>query len=106
MGQFAALAVVQPSRRAPKLSRWFSWNAKAQAAFPEYHAQKMILECEFTGDEEDPDLGVPFDDLKGAATAQKQQRHFSALKAGGGGLKLCYKLMTSKLLEIARSCTL
>eukprot|EP00974_Lingulodinium_polyedra_P096323 9338705-Lingulodinium_polyedra.AAC.1 len=85
----------------PKLGRWFSWNTQAERRLPEYHAQKMLLE--FHLEEPDPDdSGVPFDDLAASATARSQTKHFNALKAGGGGLKLCYMLMSSQLLQACK----
>lgn len=95
-----AMESFNKATEAPKLGRWFSWNAQAAQMLPEYHAQKMLFE--FHIDEEDPDMGVPFDDLRAAASARTQQQQFARLKSTAGGLKLCYLLMTSMLLRFCK----
>ena len=88
------------STEAPKLGRWFSWNAQAERLLPEYHAQKMVFAFHF--DEVDPDEGVPFDDLEAAASSRCVQQQFRALKASDGGMRLCYVLMTTQLLATCK----
>ena len=51
----------------------------------------------------DPDEHpVAFDDLLGAAQAKTPQAELVALKAANGGLRLAYRLMTTKLWQHAK----
>ena len=89
-----------------KLGRWFSWNGCAKQQLNEYWACKMLLENHMQGRRDpmqDPDEEpVGFDDLQAAARAKTPAAELAKLKAANGGLRLAYKLMTEKLLHIAK----
>ena len=52
---------------------------------------------------QDPDEHpVAFDDLLGASRAKTPQAELAALKAANGGLRLAYRLMTTKLWQHAK----
>ncbi len=85
-----------------KLGRWFSWNGCAEEQLGEYWISKMLLEFH-QEDIPDPDEHpVAFDDLLGAARAKTPQAELAALKAANGGLRLAYRLMTTKLWQHAK----
>ena len=86
---------------APKLGRWFSWNTQAHVQLREYHTLKMVLEYHL--EIPDPDDGpAAFDDLQTAASLRSQQAAFRSLKASDGGLRLCYLIMSSQLLQTSK----
>lgn len=63
---------------------------------------KMVLEFHYPG-VPDPDAAeTQFDDLQGEATGRSVRALLSAMYSAAGGLKLCYTLMSSALLQACR----
>ena len=62
----------------------------------------MLLEFHVDGLRDPDDNPVAFDDLLGAARAKTPQAELSALKAANGGLRLAYRLMSTKLWQYAK----
>ena len=85
-----------------KLGRWFSWNGCAEEQLGEYWISKMLLEFHQEGMRDPDEHPVAFDDLLGAARAKTPQAELAALKAANGGLRLAYRLMTTKLWQHAK----
>ena len=93
----------------PKLSRWFSWNQSAEENLPQWTSLKLVLGYHFEGQGLDPDEAYQKRQLDALAREQKgsdqsnasMRKQFSQLKQRlGGGLKLCYHLMSNKLLQM------
>ena len=85
-----------------KLGRWFSWNGCAKEQLGEYWISKMLLEFHQEGMQDPDEHPVAFDDLLGASRAKTPQAELAALKAANGGLRLAYRLMTTKLWQHAK----
>ena len=85
-----------------KLGRWFSWNGCAEEQLGEYWISKMLLEFHQEGMRDPDEHPIAFDDLLGAARAKTPQAELAALKAVNGGLRLAYRLMTTKLWQHAK----
>jgi hypothetical protein len=85
-----------------KLGRWFSWNSCAQEQLDEFWIGKMLLEFHLEGVRDPDEHPVAFDDLLGAARAKTPQAELAKLKAANGGLRLAYRLMTTKLWQYAK----
>ena len=85
-----------------KLGRWFSWNGCAKEQLGEYWISKMRLEFHQEGMQDPDEHPVAFDDLLGALRAKTPQAELAALKAANGGLRLAYRLMTTKLWQHAQ----
>ena len=91
----------------PKLSRWFSWNQAAEEKLPEWTALKMVLAYHFDGLDLDPDEAYARRQLDQLAKESDEQtnmrKEFGKLKEKlGGGLKLCYHIMSQKLWVMIR----
>ena len=97
----------------PKLSRWFSWNQAADEKMCEWTALKVVLNYHFAGEDLDPDEAYQkrlLEHLAKESNAETNMRHeFGKLKEKlGGGLKLCYHIMSNKLkqmVQIVMICT-
>lgn len=92
----------------PKLSRSFSWNQAADEKMCEWTALKVVLHYHFAGHQDlDPDEAYQkrqLEHLAKESNAETCMRHeFGKLKEKlGGGLKLCYHIMSSKLKQIVQ----
>lgn len=92
----------------PKLSRWFSWNESAQENVPEWSSLKLCLAYHFDDLNLDPDKAYAERQQKqsnndGTKSATNMRKEFGRLKEKvGGGLKLCYHIMSEKLLQMVR----
>lgn len=93
----------------PKLSRWFSWNEAAEQNLPQWSSLKLVLGYTFEGQGLDPDEAYVKRQLDALAKEKagsdqsnaSMRKEFSQLKQRlGGGLKLCYHLMSNKLLQM------
>ena len=85
-----------------ELGRWFSWNGCAKEQLGEYWISKMLLEFHQEGMQDPDEHPVAFDDLLAASRAKTPQAELAALKAANGGLRLVYRLMTTKLWQHAK----
>ena len=87
-----------------KMGRWFSWNEACHAKLRDFTATKMLLEDYIDGSNvPDPDENAcAFDDLKKAAKQKTPQAELSKLLSAGGGLRLAYTLMHSKLYSLCQ----
>ena len=85
-----------------KLGRWFSWNSCAHEQLDEFWISKMLLEFHLEGMRDPDEHPVAFDDLLGAARAKTPQAELAKLKAANGGLRLAYRLMSTKLWQYAK----
>ncbi|CAK9104133.1 Uncharacterized protein SCF082_LOCUS48620 [Durusdinium trenchii] len=96
----------------PKLSRWFSWNESAQENVPEWSSLKLCLAYHFDDLNLDPDKAYAERQQKqsnndGTKSATNMRKEFGRLKEKvGGGLKLCYHIMSEKLLQMAAASLL
>eukprot|EP00435_Cladocopium_sp_Y103_P045777 s167_g13.t1 len=95
----------------PKPSRWFAWNQAVEEKLPEWTALKCVLAYHFDGNEGlDPDDAYEKRQLdamakeSAQATEKKSMRQeFGKLKEKlGGGLKLCFHIMSNKLLQMVK----
>ena len=86
----------------PKLSRWFSWNAAAEEGLSEWASIKCVLGYYFQDLSLDPDEAYEVRRLELLAKEDSEKKslraQFSDLKQKlGGGLKLSYYLMSTRL---------
>lgn len=95
----------------PKLSRWFSWNQAAEEQMREWTALKTVLAYSFMNQPElNPDEAFQKRQVeafaKDAAVKDEDdhmtfKQQFGKLKEKlGGGLKLCYHLMSDRLYHM------
>ncbi|CAK9011981.1 unnamed protein product, partial [Durusdinium trenchii] len=91
----------------PKPGRWFSWNQCCEEQLSSWHVLKLALQYHFPDNQDvDPDLAAKKRELDAIArmadTDEKvnARKQFSLLKEKlGGGLKLVYYLMSTRLLQ-------
>ena len=105
------LQAFQCKQTMPKQGRWFSWNQAAHEQLKEWTALKTVLAYLFDADPSvDPDLAYTKRKLE-AMTKTKTgdqdedktnvRKEFGRLKEKlGGGLKLCWHLMSKKLHQM------
>ena len=86
----------------PKLGRWFSWNDCAEEQIREFWVDKMILEATFDDIQDPDDDATSFHDVNQVGRAKSPAAELAAMRKLGGGIKLAYKLMTTRLLEHAK----
>ena len=109
----SSMSGFQNKQSLPKLSRWFSWNASVEEKMPEWTALKVILAYNFRNENLNPDDAYAkrmLDEMARESTDQSSMRkEFSKLKARlGGGLRLCYYLMSDRLymmVQVISLCT-
>ena len=89
----------------PKLSRWFSWNGACKQQLKEFNTLRMVFEYHLVdATHPDSDDAVPFEAVRGAAklSGKEVQRQLSILKGSAGGFALCYSMLSTALLELAK----
>ena len=95
----------------PKLSRWFSWNAAAEEGLSEWASIKCVLGYSFKDLSLDRDEAYEVRRLELLAKEDSEKKslraQFSDLKQKlGGGLKLSYYLMSTRLwVQCRQLCT-
>ena len=116
------LPTFQNKSTLPKLSRWFSWNEAAREQMREWTAVKTVLAYSFSNQPElNPDEAYQKRQVEAlakeaAATGSKDdndddnmtfKQQFGKLKEKlGGGLKLCYHLMSNRLYQMVHIISL
>lgn len=92
----------------PKLGRWFSWNQACEEQLSSWHILKMVLAYHFWDKDMDPDVAAKKRELDAIARMSDEnqeekvnaRKQFNLLKEKlGGGLKLAYFLMSTRLLQ-------
>lgn len=105
----SSLPTFRNKQTLPKLGRWFSWNQSCEENLCQWTSLKLVLAYQYEGQGLDPDDAYQKRLLQslaretGAEDASNgsMRKQFSKMKEKlGGGLKLCYHLMSDKLLQM------